>query len=102
MSTQIKIYTLDTFSAIIDWTNSDGSVKDLTGAQVVAVAAIPGKIVDMGGVVTDGLGGLVRVSAPSGALSPGKHQIQVRVTKNNEVKTVAFSIEVEQSLPAAT
>lgn len=96
MMSRIETYEANTFSALITWKLADGSVKDLTGATIEAVAGGT----TLTAIVSDGAAGQVRVSAPANTFTPGISEMQVRVTKDGVTRTYAATLLVRNSLAA--
>ena len=94
----LETFEKDSFSGIITWYEPNGSVKDLTGATVVAFALGPTGTVSLQSFVLDGEAGDTHVSWPASTLSAGIHDLQVRATKDGDTKTYHAKIDVEASL----
>jgi len=94
----IKTYTGNTFSIIVTWALSDGTVKDLTGATVEAVAKARGAVITLSAEVSDGAAGQVRADAPKDTFLATTYDLQIRVSKGGVIRTYADTLEVTKSI----
>lgn len=101
MTQTFNSYVLDTLAIIVNWTNEDGTAKDLTGGSVVAFASSGGVTYELTAVILDATAGQVRISSDPGDLPAGLYQVQTRATVSGITQTYALQVPVRASLVAA-
>lgn len=94
-------WEMDTFRLLVTWARPDGSPKDMTGAQVVAIARGFGGDHALIAGVSDGPAGKVLVSADPGTLLRGRYDLQLRVTVGGQTRTAEYALPVDASFQRA-
>lgn len=101
--TSIEIFQTDKVDVSLTWKIPDGSIKDLTGATISALAQheVTREVVSVAGAsVSDAANGITSFPVDGPDLSVGQWKYQITVTLGSDIQAAEYGVKVKPSIPS--